>query len=90
MKLKPLITLVMLSTLLLSFSMQGLADKTTSSVQNKSLVEESPDITNEAEYAEFVKKREGAGQASSVKSTQSTKSTSSSAASSSRSITKYH
>ena len=57
--------------------MQSLADKAISSVKNKSLVEETPHITNEAEYAEFVKKREGAGQASSVKSRRSTKSASS-------------
>ena len=57
----------MLSALLLGFSMQGLADKATSSVKNKSLVEETPHITNEAEYAEFVRKREGAGQSSSAK-----------------------
>ena len=50
-----------------------------------------PKITNEEEYAEFVKKREGAGETSSVKSTQakksvcSIKSSLSSAASSSRS-----
>ena len=75
----------MLSTLLLSFSMQGLAVKATSSVQNKSLVEEAPHITNEAEYAEFVKRREGAGQASSVKSTRSIKSALSGSQSSSRS-----
>ena len=56
MKLKSLIALVMLSTLLLSFSMQGLADKATSSVKDKSLAEETPHTTNEAEYAEFVKK----------------------------------
>jgi hypothetical protein len=93
MKLKLLIALVMLSTLLLSFSMQSLAVKATSSVQNKSLVEEAPHITNEAEYAEFVKRSEGTGQASSVKSTRSIKSSSSiralvsSAASSSRAKT---
>jgi hypothetical protein len=68
MKIKPLIALVMLSTLVLSFSVRSFADKTTSSVKNKDLTEETPHITNEAEYAEFVKKREGAGQTSSVKS----------------------
>ena len=47
--------------------MQSFATKSTSSVKNKSLAEETPNITNEAEYAEFVRKREGAGQASSVK-----------------------
>jgi hypothetical protein len=93
MNIKSLIALAMLSALLLGFSMQGLADKATSSVKNKSLVEETPHITNEAEYAEFVKRREGAGQASSVKSTRSIKSSSSirasvsSAASSSRAKT---
>ena len=64
---KALIALAMLSTLVLSFSMQGLANKSTSSVKNKSLAEETPNITNEAEYAEFVRKREDAGQASSAK-----------------------
>jgi hypothetical protein len=93
MNIKSLIALAMLSALLLGFSMQGLADKATSSVKNKSLVEETPHITNEIEYAEFVKRREGAGQTSSVKSRQSTKSASSirsslsSAASSSHSKT---
>gem|GEM_PF-3426755 len=83
----------MLSALLLGFSMQGLADKATSSVKNKSLVEETPHITNEAEYAEFVRKREGAGQTSPAKSVRSKKSSSpirsssSSAASSSRAKT---
>ena len=47
--------------------MQSFATKSTSSVKNKSLAEETPNITNEAEYAEFVRKREGAGQTSSVK-----------------------
>jgi hypothetical protein len=75
----------MLSTLVLSFSTQTNADKSTSSVKNKSLVEETPHITNEAEYAEFVKRREGAGQASSVKSTRSIKSALSGSQSSSRS-----
>ncbi len=70
--------------------MQGLADKATSSVKNKNLAEETPHITNEAEYAEFVKRREGTGQASSVKSTQPIKSALSSAASSNRSKIKYH
>jgi hypothetical protein len=76
MKIKPSIALVMLSTLLLSFAMQSLADKATASVKNKSLAEETPHITNEAEYAEFVKRREGAGHASSAKSTRSMKSSS--------------
>jgi hypothetical protein len=90
---KSLIALVMLSTLMLSFSMQTSADKATLSVNNKSLAEETPHITNEAEYAEFVKRSEGTGQASSVKSTRSIKSSSSirasvsSAASSSRAKT---
>ena len=83
----------MLSTFLLNFSTQTNADKATSSAKNKSLAEETPHITNEAEYAEFVKRREGTGQASSVKSTRSIKSSSSiralvsSAASSSRAKT---
>jgi hypothetical protein len=88
MKLKPLIALVMFGTLVLSVSTQSLAKQSTSSVENKSLAEETPHITNEAEYAEFVKRREGIGQASSVKSTRSIKSSSSSAASSNRSKTK--
>jgi len=58
----------MLGILLLSFSMQSLADKATSSLKNKSLAEAVPNIANEAEYAEFVKKRERVGHASSVKS----------------------
>jgi hypothetical protein len=82
---KSLIALVMLSTLMLSFSMQTSADKATLSVNNKSLAEETPHITNEAEYAEFVKRREGAGQASSVKSTQPINSSSLGSQSSSRS-----
>ena len=57
----------MLTILLVSFSMQSLAGTATSSLKNKSLTEEAPNITNEAEYAEFVRKREGAGHASSVK-----------------------
>ena len=87
MKLKPLVALVMFGTFVLSFSTQSLAKQVTSCVENKSLAEETPHITNEAEYAEFVKRREGAGQASSVKSTRSIKSSSSSAASSNRSKT---
>ena len=75
-----MIALVMLSTLVVSFSMQCFADKTASSISaereikrsnsslpKKSAVEAIPSITNEAEYAEFVRQREGAGQASSVK-----------------------
>ena len=67
MNINPLIALVMLSTLVVSFSVQSVADKATSSVKNSTLTEETPHITNEAEYAEFVRQREGAGHASSVK-----------------------
>jgi hypothetical protein len=83
-KLKSLITLVIFNTLVLSFSVQSFADKATSSVKNKNVVEETPHITNEAEYAEFVKRRERAGQASSVKSSSSIKSSFSNSTSSSR------
>jgi hypothetical protein len=80
MNIKPLIALVMLNTLVVSFSMQCFADKTASSISaereikksqsslsKKSAVDGNPNITNEAEYAEFVRQREEAGQASSVK-----------------------
>lgn len=77
MKTKPLITLVILNTLVLSFAVQSSADKSASSVKNKSLNEEMPHITNEAEYAEFVRNREGNGQASSIKSASSSSASSS-------------
>ena len=80
MNLKPLIGLVMLSTFAMSFSMQCFADKSAplisaereikklkSSLPNERAVEVNSNITNEAEYAEFVRRREGVGQARSVK-----------------------
>jgi hypothetical protein len=72
---KLLIALLALSTLLLSFSMQTNADQAISRAEYKNLNEETLHITNETEYAEFVKRREGAGHASSVKSTRSLNST---------------
>jgi hypothetical protein len=79
MKIKPLMALPIIIALVLGFAMQSFADKSASSVKNKSSAEEMPHITNEAEYAEFVRKREGAGQASSVKSASSSSSSSSQA-----------
>jgi hypothetical protein len=79
MKIKPLMALPIIIALVLGFAMQSFADKSTSSVKNKSSAEEIPHITNEAEYAEFVRKREGAGQSSSVKSASSSSSSSSQA-----------
>jgi hypothetical protein len=85
MKIKLLSALLILSsTLLFIFSMNSFADKAMPSVQNKNLAEDIPHITNEAEYADFVRKREGAGAGGSVKTIQSKKSSLSSGASSSR------
>ena len=71
MNIKLLIAIALFSVTVLGFAVQSFADKAASSVKNKNIVEEIPQITNEAEYAEFVRKRDRAGQASSVKVAQS-------------------
>ena len=70
--------------------MQVNADKATMSVKNKNLAEETLHITNEAEYAEFVKRREGVGQSSAIKSTRSKKSSSSIRSSLSSAVSSSH
>lgn len=93
MKIQSYIASVIFSALILNIALQCFADTARPSVKSQSQSEETPNITNEAEYAEFVRKREGAGQTSSVRSTRlkkssaSTKFSLSSAASSSQSKT---
>ena len=79
MKTKPLVALTIFNAWILGLAMQSFAHQSTSSVKNKSVAEEVPHITNEAEYAEFVKKREKASQASSIQSASSSSESSSKA-----------
>jgi len=50
-----------------SISTEREIKKSNSSLSTRTVAEVMPSITNEAEYAEFVRQREGAGQVSSVK-----------------------